>query len=149
MRDFNVVDVVMEVRVSASPQRTWAALTRHISSWWPAGFFASERAKRFVLEPRLGGLAYEEWGEGQGLVWYQVTALNHGTRLVLSDDLHPALGGPARVYARYHVEPDGDACVVRLEDTVMGAVAPSLETSLREGWGVLLEALRGWCERPR
>jgi len=143
-----VAEVVMEVRIAASPQRTWRALTEDVGSWWPAGFYTSERARRMVLEPRLGGLVYEEWGDGEGLVWHVVTAIEHGRRLELAGDLHPEYGGPARLFTRYTLRADGDGCIVRLVDTAFGHCAANLEDRLHEGWGVLLGALKSWTEQP-
>lgn len=61
-----------EVVIAAQPARVWEALVTESAAWWPKDFHKSERAQRFVIEPVLGGRAYEDFGGGDGLVWYSV-----------------------------------------------------------------------------
>jgi len=87
-----------EVPIDASPARVFEALTRDIGAWWSRDFLVGgERAKRFVLEERVGGSVFEDWGDGQGLEWYRVVGFERGKQLLLAGELFASFGGPARV----------------------------------------------------
>ena len=142
-----VAEVVVEVSVAASLGRTWASLTEDMGAWWPDGFYTNERAKRFVLEPELGGRGYEDWGDGEGLVWFTVAGLERGRNLQCVGDLLPEFGGPGRVFTRYELEPDSKGCRVRLHQVAYGHLSESMEASSTEGWGLLLGALKAHAEK--
>ena len=149
---FRVVEVVSEVRMAAPPGRVWEALTRDIGRWWPAGFFSSAKAKRMVLEPRVGGRVYEDWGDGDasGLLWYTVIGIEAGRELRLSGELGPDWGGPAHLATRWTLKPDGDGTVVRLEEVISGRVGDETGGKMTEGWNTILgQHLRPFVEGPR
>ena len=54
----------------------WKAFTGDVHSWWPKDFYATESTKRIVFEVKPGGRLYEDAGNGNGLVWYHVIALD-------------------------------------------------------------------------
>ena len=70
----NLIEHTLEIAIAAPPARVWKALTGQVSSWWHPGFLR-EGALAFVIEPRVGGRVYEDWGGGQGLLWYTVVGL--------------------------------------------------------------------------
>ena len=149
---FGVAEVVSEVRIEAPPGRVWHALTEEIGRWWPAGFFSSSKAKRMVLEQRVGGRVYEDWGEGDasGLLWYTVIGLEAGRELRLSGELTPDWGGPARLSTRWTLKPDGDGTVVRLEEVISGRVGAGTPAKMTEGWNTILGShLRPFVEARR
>ncbi len=69
------IEVRIELMINAPQQRVWDALVNDARHWWPASFYTSERTKRFVLEPRLGGRMFEDFGSGEGLVWFTVNGI--------------------------------------------------------------------------
>jgi DNA-binding transcriptional ArsR family regulator len=149
---FGVSEVVSEVRVEAPPGRVWHALTEEIGRWWPAGFFSSPKAKRMVLEPRVGGRFYEDWGEGDasGLLWYTVIGLETGRELRLSGELSPDWGGPAHLSTRWTLKPEGDGTLVRLEEVVYGRHGAGTPAKMTEGWNTILgEHMKPFVEASR
>ena len=149
---FRVAEVVSEVRMAAPPGRVWHALTEEIGRWWPAGFFSSPKAKRMVLEPRVGGRVFEDWGEGDasGLLWYTVIGIEAGRELRLSGELGPDWGGPAHLATRWTLKPDGDGTVVRLEEVISGRIGEGTEGKMTEGWNTILgQHLRPFVEARR
>jgi uncharacterized protein YndB with AHSA1/START domain len=82
----------IDIVIAAPPARVWQAITAETSAWWPKEFHTSEGAKRFVIEPVLGGRVYEDFGEGDGLVWYSVIGVETGRELILAGHLLPPFG---------------------------------------------------------
>ena len=145
---YDVLEIRMEVRLAAPRRRVWTALTRDIGKWWPKGFWSKKTSTRFVLEPRLGGRAYESGPGGVGLVWWTVVGIETGRRLELAGDLTPSFGGPARIFEDFVLEDDGKGSVVKFTEVVHGFVGKNLEKSLRGGWDVVFgKGLRPFVER--
>ena len=145
---FGVLEIRMEVPVAAPRRRVWAGLTRDIGEWWPRHFLTQEGSRRFVLEPRVGGRAYEDAGGGQGLLWWTVLALRRERMLLLAGDLTAAYGGPARILDEFTLVGKGGGTTLRYRGTVHGRIGKDLKASLEEGWGVLLlQGLKPWAEK--
>jgi uncharacterized protein YndB with AHSA1/START domain len=147
---FGVMQIRLEVRLAAPRRRVWTAWTRDIGRWWPEGFVTQRSSTRFVLEPRLGGRAYESGPGGQGLLWWTVTGIETGKRLQLAGDLTPSFGGPARIFEDFVFEDDGKGTLLKFTETVHGFLGKDLEKSLRSGWAVIFDkGLRPWVEKRR
>jgi uncharacterized protein YndB with AHSA1/START domain len=145
----SVVEVVTEVRIAAPRDTVWSALTEAPARWWHPAFFTDPRGAQrgFHIEARLGGRMFEDWGDGQGLVWGTVIGLDRGRFLQIVGDSSPAWGGPSRNIQTFRLEDDGRGTRLRLESALFGRVSESAARSLDEGWRYLLEqGLKRWCE---
>jgi DNA-binding transcriptional ArsR family regulator len=67
------VRLAFELRIHASAQRTFEVMTQQSLDWNPHTY-GEDRVQRIVLEPRVGGQHYEDWGDGGGHLYGQVTA---------------------------------------------------------------------------
>jgi uncharacterized protein YndB with AHSA1/START domain len=147
MNDGHSLEVVLEVRIEAPPQRVWRALVAETAKWWPAGFFARPEAKAMVFEARLGGRQYEDWGDGQGLLWAEVVGIKENELLLTAGELFPEYGGPARLLTTYTLKADGEGTILRLRDCAFGAVGEKLAKSLEAGWKTLIaDSLKPYVE---
>jgi DNA-binding transcriptional ArsR family regulator/uncharacterized protein YndB with AHSA1/START domain len=70
--EFRTVRIETEMRFRATPQRVYEVLVERSSEWFPATY-GEERVKAIVLEPRVGGAYYEDWGDGRGHLYGIVT----------------------------------------------------------------------------
>lgn len=95
----------LSLTLQAPAATAWRALTRDIGLWWPATFHTSEQTKKFILEPKLGGMMGEVGTGGDGLVWYRVIGVERGRSLLLSGHLLPPWGGPATSLVRVTLTP--------------------------------------------
>lgn len=142
--------VELEITIQAPVERVWKALVSETGAWWPKGFYTDAAARRFVIEPVLGGKMYEDWGDGAGLVWATVTGVRAPTFLDASGVSSPQWGGPNTHYQSWRLEENAGATVLRFSDAVHGKVDAAAATSLQEGWMLLWnEALRTHCERAQ
>jgi DNA-binding transcriptional ArsR family regulator len=66
------VRLAFEVRIEASAERTFEVMTQRSLDWFPVTY-GEERVRRVVLEPRVGGQHYEDWGDGRGHLYGEVT----------------------------------------------------------------------------
>jgi uncharacterized protein YndB with AHSA1/START domain len=133
--------------MAVPPARVWQALTTESPSWWPKDFHTSPRTQRFVIEPVLGGRAYEDFGGGDGLVWYSVIGVEAGRELVLTGHLLPPFGGPAVTALRLTVTAQAGGSLLRVQDDRFGAIGGD---SPVDGWRLVFDAgLRQYVESGR
>lgn len=77
------VQIENEIRVKATPDKVWKALTTEILEWYPHTY-GGERVKEIVFEQKVGGCHYEDWGDGAGHLYGTITSYDpphaYGTR---------------------------------------------------------------------
>jgi len=134
----------LEIVMAAPPARVWQALTTESPAWWPKDFHTSARAQRFLIDPVLGGRVYEDFGDGDGLVWYSVIGVEAGRELVLAGHLLPPFGGPAVTALRLTLSAHSAGTVLRVQDDRFGALSGE---SPVDGWRLVFDAgLRQYVE---
>ena len=124
--------VRLELKLHAAQPRVWRALVTETNAWWPKSFHTSERTKRFVIEPRLGGMVGEVSAKGEGLVWYRVIGVESPHHLLLAGYLLPPWAGPASSLLRLALSADGpEGTKLEVTDSTFGQVG---ECDTAEGW---------------
>jgi DNA-binding transcriptional ArsR family regulator len=82
------VRLAYELRIEASAQRTFEVMTQQVLDWFPHTY-GGDRVRRVVLEPRVGGQHYEDWGEDRGHLYGQVTVFDPPRRWATRGRLMP------------------------------------------------------------
>jgi uncharacterized protein YndB with AHSA1/START domain len=146
-----VFQIQIEVEILARREKVWKALVEKTTKWWPKDFYAGKEAKSFSIEARLGGLMYEDWGEGAGLVWYTVIGLDPPRSIDLAGQLTPAFGGPATTMLRIALdEADEKRTILKLTDALVGRFGDGSEQNKRDSWMRLFgEGLKPFVEKAR
>jgi DNA-binding transcriptional ArsR family regulator/uncharacterized protein YndB with AHSA1/START domain len=143
-----VLTVTMEITITASIERAWAALTKDVGHWWPRDFLVAADPQQMQFEPRLGGRLFEEGSRGGGAIWYTVYGITPGESIDLVGQLSPAFGGPAQSLLRLSLREQGSQTILELTDAVVGNVGAKSEQSLGEGWRAIFErGLKAHIER--
>ena len=147
MPKVGIHQVALDVPIRADRKRVWKVLTAEIDKWWRRDFLVSPAAKSFSMEPRVGGRVFEDWGNGAGVLWFTVVAIDPGKSLDLVGYLTPAFGGPATSMVRFAIEDAKDGVVVRVSDSTIGKESPGCEDSKQDGWRQLIaEGLKPYVE---
>lgn len=134
----------LNVVIAAKPERVWKAIADEASAWWPEDFVTSERTLRFVIEPMLGGRVYEDFGAGDGLMWYTVIGVEAGRELILAGHLLPPFGGPATTALRLTLLAQGHDTLLKIRDDRFGVLGGDSPTG---GWRNVFEiGLRKYLE---
>ena len=124
--EIRTVRIETELRFRATPERLFRALTEESLEWFPTTY-GEERVKAVVVEPRVGGAHYEDWGDGAGHLYGHVTVFDRPYRLSTR----------GRVFAgsildtAYEIEPDGDETVLRMSKVAVGPMTDEQAGSIR------------------
>jgi DNA-binding transcriptional ArsR family regulator/uncharacterized protein YndB with AHSA1/START domain len=139
--------VELEIEIAAPPARVWHALLHETTLWWPRTFYTGP-ARAFHIEPHLGGKVYEDWGDGNGVVWYQVFAINPGVSLDLTGCMAVPYG-PALTLLHLGLAPTAGGTVLSISDSTIGQINGAESTKV-EGWQEIFGAgLRAFVEGSR
>ena len=138
----------LSLEIAKPPGTVWKAFTREIQHWWPRDFYATESPKRIVFEVKPGGRLYEDAGEGNGLVWYHVLALDAPNSITLSGFIAPPFGGPATSLLRVEFSAqvkNKNTTQMEVTDSTFGRLGDPATTE--DGWRMLFEdGFKKWVE---
>jgi uncharacterized protein YndB with AHSA1/START domain len=139
--------VELEITIRAPIERVWQALVHETGRWWLRDFYTDAAAQNFIIEPTLGGKMYEDWGQGEGLIWANVVGVKAPRLLELSGVSAPAWGGPNTHFHSFKLEAKGQMTQLQFTDAVHGRTDDANAESLKSGWEMLLgEAFKAHCE---
>jgi uncharacterized protein YndB with AHSA1/START domain len=146
----HVTDFVLEIDIQAEPGAVWNALTDDIARWWPRPFYCgggSSAEPSFKLEAFPGGRMWEDWGDGNGLLWANVLNVQTGKRLEMVGTTGPAWGGPTTWFSTFELTPDGAGTKLRFSESGFGRVTEAAGQEKEKGWRFLFDgALRAHLE---
>jgi uncharacterized protein YndB with AHSA1/START domain len=125
----------MELPIHAPKAKVWKALVEDTSFWWPRNFYTNTAAKSFHIEPRLGGRMYEDWGHGQGLIWYNVFGVDAPNSIHLQGHLVPPYG-PAQSLLVLRLSETNGMTTLSLSDSTIGNAS---DCDKLAGWKELFE----------
>ena len=124
----------LEIRIKATAERVWAALTEETNAWWLADFHMVGEGSVVKFDARAGGHLIETMAGGGSLLWYTVNMCIPQRSIHLVGHMAPEWGGPATTMLELAlVEGDG-VTHLRVSDALFGNVSASTAKSLEDGW---------------
>ena len=115
VQQVRTVTIEAEMRFRATPERLFKAIAEESPIWFKATY-GEERVKAVVMEPRVGGAHYEDWGDGRGWLYGHVTVWDPPRRLYLRG----RVGLGVMIDTRYAFEPEGDETVLQVTKVAIG-----------------------------
>lgn len=148
IQPLGIAEIAVELEIAAPAQKVWDTLVGDVSTWWHEGFYTGGGGRRrFYIEPELGGRMYEDWGDGQGLVWATIIGVKKLELLQAVGDSSPEWGGPSRSFFTWKLSEAKGCTTVRFSQCAYGRVDEATLRSLDEGWRFLLgECLKRFVE---
>jgi hypothetical protein len=119
------VRVENELRFRATPDRVFRALTEETLEWFPHTY-GEDRTKAVVLEPRVGGANYEDWGDGMGHLYGHVTLFDRPNAFAVRGRLMPGV----ILDTEYSLEAEGDETILRVSKVAVGPMTDEEATSI-------------------
>jgi hypothetical protein len=141
---------IVEVTVNHNIAHTWEFYFNQINSWWPKEFYSSPRTKQFHIQTFIGGKVYEDYGEGDGLIWGDVIGVDYLKSLELKGNLTRNFGGPVVTFEKYQFLAENGRTKLTYTIDFLGEVKPSTVASLEEGWKNLLQVhFKKYCQSKK
>ena len=123
-----ILRIENEVHLSATPKQVFDAITVHFGDWFPHRI--REGAKP-VLEPHIGGRCYEDWGNGTGALYAEVTHLDPPSKLCLRGPW--GLDGESYVIMWWYVEPSEGGTLLKRSFRAWGQFTEEMAERYRQG----------------
>lgn len=148
-RPFGSAHNKIEIQIHAPIENVWRALTRELSAWWPKSFCLDpKRARGFHMEFKLGGRMYEDWGDGDGWLWWTIHKIDSASHTFSGSGLE----SPLAIHTwEFTLTSSGDTTTLHIDDGHWGAI--DVEKTVeghRSGWNELfVGALRPYVEKRR
>jgi len=150
MESLNNVNYQVEVPIAASKEKVWEAFTEKINEWWSSDYYTSTRTIAFHIESKLGGKMFEDFGNGEGLVWANVIGVDKPNVLQMKGDLSPDFGGPAVSFVKITFTEEDGITRVQYSESMLGLVDQKTANSLSSGWvKILTEGLKRYVEKAQ
>ncbi len=137
--DLSSLIIQMEETIEAPAEKVFDALTGDISGWWGFPFLLSpDDAVSVTIDPKLGGLFYESWGDdGSGVILGTVTRLKKGRRLSIQG--YMSLPGPLAGLIDFQLTPNSPtSTTVKLFHSAFGTFDWQANRHYEPGWKHLL-----------
>jgi hypothetical protein len=144
MNDIRQIAFTNELRLERPRDHVFEAFIQ--SEKWFQVSYGEDRLQRIVLERRVGGQIYEDWGDGRGVLYSTIAWWDppEGYATVSS-----MLGDGITLNHRYELEEDGDATILRHRFSAFGPISDEMAAGI-EWHGSLStfeDQIRAWVER--
>jgi len=135
------VRLAYELRIRATAQRTFEVMTQRSLDWFPHSY-GGGKVRAVVLEPRVGGQHYEDWGDGRGHLYGQVTAFDPPAYWATRGRVSPG----TILDTEYELTEEGGAVTVRVTKVAVGPISEQEAAAITKfgdirGYAPAIEAL--------
>ena len=144
MPETRTVKVESEFTVHAAPERVFNAYCQEQHEWYPHSY-GGDRVRSIVFEPRVGGLIFEDWGEGAGHLYGTVAHYDPPAAVMIRGRL--ADGILLEQGARF--TGDGDSTMVKCRMVAFGEITEDMAQGIRQHGDMAHyeDHLRSWVEK--
>ncbi len=141
--EVRTVRIETELRFRTTPERLFRALTEESLEWFPFTY-GEDRVEAVVVEPEVGGRHFEDWGDGAGHLYGQVTVYDPPLRFATRGRVMPG----TILDAHYELTEDGEDTVLAMTKVAFGPMTGEEADSIRTygDIGRFEEALRALVE---
>lgn len=127
---------------STGRRRVFDALL-HVGQWWP---HRVHQQARVVMEARVGGRFFEDWGDGCGLLYGQLEVLAPPSRLCVRGPF--GLTPLAQVvWSVVLSEPEAHQTLVHARHDLVGPIDPDVAEDIDQRLDSVYAALGGYLQR--
>ncbi|MEO9483977.1 MAG: hypothetical protein ABJG47_11045 [Ekhidna sp.] len=147
MKTLSSATIQFEITLQADVDSVWNNLVNQTTKWWSKDFYTNTKTKGFHIEGRIGGKAYEDFGDGEGLIWSEVIGVDAPNSIQMKGLLAPEFGGPAISYISINLKSNGSETVFKFSDTLFGALGEATADQIESGWKMIYgEAFKNYIE---
>ena len=142
-----VCRIMLEIPIEAPKDRVWEALIQEADAWFVSDPGMGPADKTFHFEARVGGMMFEDWGNGNGVLWGHVIFCDSPNAVHVAGDCSPQWGGPNRGIMVWELAEAEGVTTVRFEHALHGSVSDKARASYEGGWKIqLVDGLKRYVE---
>jgi DNA-binding transcriptional ArsR family regulator len=133
-----------QIRLQASPERVWKAYADEQMDWYPYNY-GGKRLKAIIVEPRVGGRVYEDWGDDAGIMYSTVVFWDPPRAMSTRGFLTPAI----TLEQWLVLEAVDDGTLLKHTTTAFGPITDEMAEGIQTHGTLSLfeDRLRAWVER--
>lgn len=136
------VKYAFDVEINAPKEKVWNLLSND-SSWFPNTYQSNPNTKGFVMEQKVGGMFYEDYGNGNGKLMGMVVGLDAPNKVQIQGPVTTDFGGPATHMFTMELVETATGCTFKFDDALFGAFPDELvegrQDAFKELFGVHLK----------
>ena len=144
MSEVRAIKIESEFAVHAPREKVFAAFCHEQHEWYPHTY-GGERVRAIVLEPRVGGQVYEDWGDGAGHLYGTVSHFDPPAALSIRSRLADG------ILLEHHTQfvADGDSTVIKDRMVTFGEISDEMAEGIRYHGDLAKyeDHLRSWIEK--
>lgn len=133
---FGTMRIELDVPISAAPEAVFDALTGDVSAWWGRPYVHSDEARAILVEPKVGGRCWEDWGNGEGALYATVIALSRAKELKLAGPF--GMGGLCHSVVTYTLEAKEGRTILKVSHVAAGEIDEESRAQYAAGWEDLI-----------
>ncbi len=138
----------LNYQIELPQKEVWECLFTRLHEWWSPDFYTNAKTKRFVIEVQLGGKMYEDFGEGEGLIWGEVIGVDRPHSLQVRGMLSGEFGGPALSYEKFGLSELSGVTTLSYRAEFIGITTEKTLNSLQKGWEeIFSQHLIPFCQK--
>jgi uncharacterized protein YndB with AHSA1/START domain len=124
--EIRTVRIETQLRFTTTPERVFTALTEETLEWFPLTY-GEDRVKAIIVEPRVGGAHFEDWGDGMGHRYGHVTVYDRPHRLSTRGRVMPG----TILDTQYEMQADGTETVLTMSKVAVGPMSEDEAASIQ------------------
>lgn len=136
------VKYAFDVEINAPKEKVWDLLSNQ-SDWFPSTYNSNPKTKGFVMEHKVGGMFYEDYGDGNGKLMGMVVGLDAPNRVQVQGPVTTDFGGPATHMFTMELVETATGCTFKFDDALFGHFPDELiqgrQGAFKELFGVHLK----------
>lgn len=140
----------LEIKIEGNRIEVWNTFFAEAEKWWPSDGHTSPKTKLFLIEEKLGGKMYEDFGNNEGLIWADVIGLDKPSKVILRGQLSPEFGGPAISFLQIEFKAEGTGTQMIVTDSYLGPNAEKNAAGVEQGWkSIFGESFKNYFESKK
>lgn len=133
--------IQQEVTIGATPERVFKALTSEIDKWWFEGTIPNSTMR---IEPKIGGMMFEDTGNGTGVWWGTVVDWFPGKKLCIIGPV--GVRKPCQSVVTFELEASGSNTILKFRHRGAGLMDANYGADYDGGWKELFASLKKHIE---
>lgn len=137
-------EVLGEVTIDAPRARVFDAVTIDVPKWF---LHRAVEGSPVTIELRLGGRVFEDWGNGDGMLWTTIVAMKRPSFIRLRGEW--GVAGPVQIVVTYHLEEAGTGTLLKSSHLITGRLTDEEMGSYTHVAGALGENVTAYLAREK